>query len=84
MVSEKRIHYLCEDEIQKPFPQDHLLSSLDKPHDGNQLFSGQIFPILTLMIDSLYGPRREKTCLRGLHQSKIQTSLLSYRDNLEN
>ena len=29
------------------------------------------------------GPRREKTCLRGFRQSEIQTSLLSYRDNLE-
>ena len=28
----------------------------------------------------LYGPRSEKTCLRGFWQSKIQTSLLSYRD----
>ena len=27
-----------------------------------------------------YGPRREKTCLRGFRQSEIQTSLLSYRD----
>ena len=28
----------------------------------------------------LYGPRRDKTCLRGFKQSKTQTSLLSYRD----
>ena len=28
----------------------------------------------------LFGPRREKTCLRSFRQSKIQTSLLSYRD----
>ena len=27
-----------------------------------------------------YGPRREKTCLRGFRKSEIQTSLLSYRD----
>ena len=27
-----------------------------------------------------FGPRREKTCLRGFQQSEIQTSLLSYRD----
>ena len=27
-----------------------------------------------------YGPRRDKTCLQGFQQSKIQTSLLSYRD----
>ena len=32
----------------------------------------------------LFGPRREKTCLRGLRQSEIQTSLPSYRDALEN
>ena len=31
-----------------------------------------------------YGPRREKTCLQGVHQSEFQTSLLSYRDYLEN
>ena len=30
------------------------------------------------------GPRREKTCLRGLRPSETQTSLLSYRDKLEN
>ena len=29
---------------------------------------------------SLFGPRREKTCLRGFQQSDIQASLLSYRD----
>ena len=28
--------------------------------------------------------RREKTCLRGFRQSEFQTSLLSYRDKLEN
>ena len=28
----------------------------------------------------LYGPHRDKTCLRGFGQIKIQTSLLSYRD----
>ena len=27
-----------------------------------------------------YGPRREKTCLRGFRKSETQTSLLSYRD----
>ena len=31
-----------------------------------------------------YGPRREKTCLRGFQQSDNQTSLLSYRAKLEN
>ena len=28
----------------------------------------------------LYGPRRDKTCLRRFRQSETQTSLLSYRD----
>ena len=28
----------------------------------------------------IIGPRREKTCLRGVRQSDFQTSLLSYRD----
>ena len=32
----------------------------------------------------IYGPCREKPCLRGFRQSEIQTSLLSYRDYLEN
>ena len=27
-----------------------------------------------------FGPRRDKTCLRGSRQNDIQTSLLSYRD----
>ena len=31
----------------------------------------------------IYGPRRDKTCLRGFQQSEAQTSLLSYRDKLE-
>ena len=29
---------------------------------------------------TLYGPSREKTCLRGFEQSEAQTSLLNYRD----
>ena len=29
---------------------------------------------------SLFGPRRDKTCLPGFQQSETQTSLLSYRD----
>ena len=32
----------------------------------------------------LFGPRREKTCLRGFRHSEIQASLPSYRDALEN
>ena len=32
----------------------------------------------------LFGPRLDKTCLRGFRQSEIQTSLLTYRDYLEN
>ena len=32
----------------------------------------------------LNGPRREKTCLRGIPQREFQTSLLIYRDTLEN
>ena len=31
----------------------------------------------------IFGPRRDKTCLRGFQQSKTQTSLLSYIDKLE-
>ena len=32
----------------------------------------------------LYGPGPDKTCLSCFQQSEIQTSLLSYRDYLEN
>ena len=32
--SGKYIHYLCEDGIEKSVPQDHRLSSLDKPRDS--------------------------------------------------
>ena len=31
-----------------------------------------------------YGPRHDKTCLRDFRQSETQTSLLSYRNKLEN
>ena len=31
-----------------------------------------------------YEPHREKTCLWGFRQSEIQSSLLRYRDQLEN
>ena len=31
----------------------------------------------------LNGPCRDKTCLQGFRQKEIQTSLLSYRDQLE-
>ena len=33
---------------------------------------------------TLSGLRRETTCLRCIHQSEFQTSLLSYRDKLDN
>ena len=36
--------------------------------------------ILCLHIIMIYGPRLDKTCLRGFRQSKTQNSLLSYRD----
>ena len=32
----------------------------------------------------LFGPQHQKTRLQSFRQSEIQTSLLSYRDNLEN
>ena len=34
----------------------------------------------TRMVFRPNGPRREKTCLRGVRQSEFQNSLLSYRD----
>ena len=42
---------------------------------------------LDIFFEALYGlngPRREKTCLWVFQQSEFQTSLLSYRDKLEN
>ena len=36
------------------------------------------YPVLTIPLK--YGPRRGKTCLRGVRQSEFQTSLLSYSD----
>ena len=35
-------------------------------------------------VPTIYWPRHEKTCLRGIQQNKFQTSLLSYTDYLEN
>ena len=35
-------------------------------------------------ISNIFGTGRDKTCLRGFLQIEIQTSLLCYRDNLEN
>ena len=54
---------------------------------GQKLQVLQIIIFKTKTIRELvirYGPRREKTCLRGLRQSETQTSLCSYRDYLEN
>ena len=51
VVIKKRIHYLCEDWIEKSTPRDHHLSSLGKSRDANRWFSVQVFyPILTLMV----------------------------------
>ena len=38
----------------------------------------------SLIKHEIYGPRREKICLWDVRQSEFQTSLLSYRDLLEN
>ena len=34
MVSKKRVHYLCEDALEKSIPRDHLLLKLGKPDDA--------------------------------------------------
>ena len=52
MVSKKKIHYLCEDGIEKSVPWDHCLSSLGKPvlpisDSRYRLF----YPTLTLMMN---------------------------------
>ena len=41
-------------------------------------------PLLYTYRELIYGPRGEKTCLRGVRQSEFQISLLNYRDLLEN
>ena len=35
-------------------------------------------------LETIIGPRSNKTCLQGFQQSETQTSLLSYRDHVEN
>ena len=53
MVSKKRIHYSCEDGIEKPVPRDpychHLASLLMPIGDPQDVF---FYPTLTLMMDS--------------------------------
>ena len=36
MVSKKKIHYSCEDGLEKSVPRDHRLSTLGKPRDANR------------------------------------------------
>ena len=36
VASKKKIHYRCEDGIEKSVPRDHCLSSLGKPRDANR------------------------------------------------
>ena len=43
VVSKKKIHYSCEDRIEKSIPRDHRLSSLGKPRDAKRRSSGRIF-----------------------------------------
>ena len=44
-----------------------------------------VFPDIALtFLVMLSGPRRQKTCPRGFRQREIQTSLLSYKDYVEN
>ena len=35
-------------------------------------------------VSKKYGPYGDKTCFRGFRESEVQTSLHSYKDNLEN
>ena len=35
VVNKKKYPISCEDEIEKPVPRDHRLSSLGKPRDSN-------------------------------------------------
>ena len=43
MVSKKRLHYLCEDGIEKSVPRNRHLLSLSKPPDAKWRSSEQIF-----------------------------------------
>ena len=43
IVSKKRIHYSCEEGIEKSVPRDHRLSSLGKPRDAKRWSSERIF-----------------------------------------
>ena len=61
----------------------HLLAIEGNQH-GRWMKKPQKIFCASVLLQTPYGPRREKTCLRGFRQSEIQTSLLSYRDELEN
>ena len=61
MISKKRIHYLCEDWIEKNRPEIHRLASRGKKNLPRELPFGMpngdsrgriSYPTLTLMIDS--------------------------------
>ena len=60
-------------------PLEKYLSSgfLTKSYETNQHSYRDKLDSCSMFI---YGPRREKTCLRGFRQAEFQTSLLSYRD----
>ena len=60
---------------------------IDRPSKSDQTTWMGTHVKLYLLLDTgsnNWAATREKTCLRGLRQSKTQTSLLSYRDYLEN
>ena len=47
----------CEDRLEKSVPQDHRLSSFDKPRDAKRRSSGRIFLYLTSRVMPNSDPR---------------------------
>ena len=64
----------------------YMLGSWNVAHCFQSLWpSPQFLKNCTHSINPIsFGPRRERACLRGFRQCEFQTSLLSYRDQLEN
>ena len=65
-------------------PEPPLDSPLIKNQFTHMQYLHYVEPKLNELAHVLYGPRRDKTCLRGFRPSEFQTSHLSYSDKLEN
>ena len=58
-----------------------LFSQRSEVWETDHLLCAFVFKMFfcMLFICSHFGPRREKTCLRGIRESEFQTSLVSYK-----